>query len=123
MNNLNRIEAGVFYPIDDGHVLLCEAVDPGPLERGAKYELNSMLEMWDLMRGDKQIGWFFYSAFRVECKGGYLITFMEARRGLADSGTLIVRRPEFVVFDINRCGTLAISMKVNSTMENILMEQ
>jgi hypothetical protein len=123
MRNHNKIEAGVFYPIDDGHVLAVKDLPPGELERGEKFETNSMLSMWDLVRGGESVGWFFYSAFKVECKGGYLVTFMESRRGKAEESKLIVRRPEFVMFDVPRCGTLAVSMKVSPAMENILMEQ
>jgi hypothetical protein len=123
MRNLNTIAEGIFYPIADGHVLTTQSIPPGELTTGTRYATNSMIEMWDLLRDGVSVGWYFYSAFKVIAKGGYLVTFMESKKGQASEGNIVIRRPEFVVFDIPACGSTVVSMTVSSEMEAILMEQ
>lgn len=117
------IEHGVFYSVEDGYAMFTEDSEPSTFELGTKYELNSMFEMWALTKEGSPIGFYFYSAFKSENKGGYIITYMENKRGKAKDSKVVIRLPSMIVYDIPGCGAIAVSTKVNSKVESIFVEQ
>ena len=123
MQNRVLLESGVFYSMEDGYILLFADLQPGELVKGREYTLNSMLRMWDLMRNEVCVGFFFYSPFKVESKGGYLVTFMETKRGKATDSKLLIRHEKVMVYDVQGCGAMALSTKVSTEMLSIMMEQ
>lgn len=115
---------GEFYALADGYAVVFKDTPAGTVfERGSEYDLNSMLSMWDLNSEGAHVGFFFYTAMKVENRGGYLLTFMESKRGKAKEGKLVIRHPEVMVYDFPGCGALAITTKVSEQMHSILMEQ
>ena len=123
MKTLIDIEAGEFYALEKGHMILDRRLGPGSFDLGTKFELNSMFEMWSLLRGGEQVGYYFLSGFKTENKGGYVITFMESKRGKATEHRLAIRLPNLIVYDFPFCGALAVSTKVSEKVESIFMEQ
>jgi hypothetical protein len=117
------LEDGVFYSVEDGYAFLLKSMEPGLLEKGSEYTLSTMLRMWDLTRDGEQVGFFFSSAFRVESKGGYLVTFMETKREKATTSKLIIRHEKLMVYDLPGCGAMALSTKVSPEVLSVLMEQ
>jgi hypothetical protein len=117
-------EPGEFYSLSDGHAIVFDKAPAGTVfERGSEYSLNSMFSMWDLTLAGKHAGFFFYTALKVENRSGFLVTFMESKRGKAQEGRLVIRHPEVMVYDFPGCGAMAISTKVSDHMYSILMEQ
>lgn len=84
-----------------------------------------MFEMWEALQNKKPIGFYFQSAFKVENRGGYLLTFMESKRGQAKTSNLVIRNDQdgLIVYDFEGCGSLAISTKVSQFVHNILETQ
>jgi hypothetical protein len=123
MKSLIRFESGTFYQLGDGYAIVFETIEPAVFTIAAEYPLNSMLTMWDLVKDGRNVGFFFYTAMKVENKGGVLVTFMESKRGLATEGGLVIRNPEVMVYDFPGCGAMAVSTKVNDQMLSILLEQ
>ena len=123
MKSLIDTEAGTFYAIGQGHMILEHDQKPGEYEAGTKIELNSMFDMYVLNRDDKPVGYYFVSAFKTENKGGYIITYMESKRGRATVHRLLIRLPEFMVYDFPACGALVVSTKVSDKVKSIFMEQ
>ena len=117
------LEAGTFYALGQGHIIVTSPVPAGTFELGIKFALNSMFEMWELTRNNVAVGYYFYSGFNVENKGGFIITYLDSKRGKATACTLLIRRPEFMVYDYPSCGALVISTKVNPRIHSILLEQ
>ena len=125
MRNLVPRYDGVFYQMGDGFVVLNRKVGPCVFRRGTELKLNSMFSMWELwVEGEEEMaGFFLYTAMKVRNGGGFLITFMESKRGKAKEGGLIIRNDHVMVYDFPGCGSLAISTKVNPRMLSVLMEQ
>lgn len=117
------IEPGIFYAVGKGHVVTRERVAAGPFSLGTEFKLNTMFQMHELLRDSIPVGFFLYSAFKVVNKGGVLTTFLESKRGKAESSRLVIRQPELVVYDIPGCGSIAITTLVNDRVQSILAEQ
>jgi len=116
-------EPGAFYRLGNGHAIVTEAQAPGTYELGIRFNLICMFEMWTLLRDGKQVGHFFMSGMRVETKGSYIVTYMASKRGKATESQLVIRCPEFVLFDLPGCGAMAISTKISAHMQKILEGQ
>jgi len=116
-------ETGLFHRLGQGHAIVSTPQEPGTYELGAKFNLICMFEMWELKRDGKPVGHFFLSGMKVESKGGYIVTFMESKRGRAETWNLLIRSPEFLLFDFPNCGAMAISMEVSEHMQKILEGQ
>lgn len=116
-------EAGYFYSLSAGHCILFEDSKPGIFELGNKFQLDSMFEMWELLRNSNHVGFYFYSGFTVDNKGGFIITFMEAKRGKAKESVLSIRHPDIMLFSYPSCGAIAVSTRVSDHMKSILLEQ
>ncbi len=117
------IEPGIFYAVDKGHVVTNEQVAAGPFSIGNQYQLNTMFQMYDLLRDGLAVGYYFYSAFKVINKGGVLVTCLESKKGKATESRVVVRQPELVVYDLPGCGSMAITTKINDGIQSILTEQ
>ena len=116
-------DTGLFHRLGQGHAIVSQPQEPGLYELGAKFNLICMFEMWELKRNGVLVGHFFLSGMKVESKGGYIVTLMESKRGRAESATLLIRCPEFLLFDFPNCGAMAISMEVSDHMRQILEGQ
>lgn len=116
-------EAGLFHRLGAGHALVDQDQAPGDYALGQKYNLVCMFEMWDLLRDGQKVGHFFLSGMKVESRGTYIVTFMESKRGRAESSQLLIRHPEFVLFDFPNCGAMAISNKNGPSIQQILEGQ
>ncbi len=125
MKNLVDREDGIFYALADGFVVLTEPVGPCVFERGEEVKMVSMFSVWELKiegRSDV-VGYFLYTALKVKSGGGYLVTFMESKRGKATESSVVFRSEHMIVYHLNGCGSMAITTKVNPRMMSILMEQ
>ena len=123
MRSLLHIEPGLFYALGQGHMIADQPLPPGSFELGTKLELNSMFDMWLLNRLGKPVGFYFVSAFKTICKGGFILTFMESKRGKAKTHRLVIRQPEVMVYDFPGCGALAVATHVGDKVLSILTEQ
>jgi len=79
--------------------------------------------MWELKRNKQVVGFFLHSGFTVKNGGGYVVTYLESKRGKAKTGSLTIRHPEMMVYTFEGCGALAVATKVNPKMLAILLEQ
>lgn len=114
---------GLFHRLGQGHAIVSEPQEPGEYEIGQKFNLICMFEMWELKRGTQKVGHFLLSGMKVESRGGYILTYMESKKGLAGEHNLLIRSPDFLLFDFPNCGALAVSMEVSPKMKKILEGQ
>ncbi len=123
MNSVITFEKGIFYQLDKGHAITSADVGPGPFSLGTEFKLNSMMQMYALMRGEDQVGFWFYSGFKVNNKGGVLVAYLESKRGKGKASRLMLRHEDVLVFEVENCGVMAISPVINPHMNEILQEQ
>ena len=117
------LQAGTFFSFQQGHILLCRDMRPCELELGAQYSISEMLSVWDVNHQGEHVGFFFFSPFKIECGGGYLVAFREATRGQATSSKLMLRHDSVMVYDLPGCGAMALSTKLSPEMESVIQEQ
>jgi hypothetical protein len=123
MKSLIEFLPGEFYALGTGHVLVTSKQAPGNYELGSQFQLESMFDMWELKRDGQAVGFFLHSGFTVKNACGYLVTYMESKKGKAKTCNLVIRHSDVMVYDYEGCGALAVSTKVNSKMLSILLEQ
>lgn len=123
MHTLIPWNPGVFYRLGNGHAIVTEDQEPGTYELGRKFSLICMFDMWELMREGKPVGHFFLSGMKVETKGAYILTYMESKRGKATTSQVVIRCPQFILFDLPGCGAMAIGMSFSDRMQKILEGQ
>lgn len=116
-------ETGMFHRLGQGHAIVSEPQEPGTYTLGTKFNLICMFEMWNLMRDGQHVGYFLLSGMKVQSQGSYICTYMESKRGRAETFQLLIRCPEFLLFDYPNCGAMAISTKVGEHMQQILEGQ
>lgn len=123
MRSLIDTEAGIFYPLSNGHMITRDKVSAGQFQLGDQIAAATMFQIFELKREDQSIGFFLYSGFKVANKGGVLLTYLESKRGKASESSVVFRNPLIVVYDIVGCGSIAVSTKVNDRISSILSEQ
>lgn len=125
MKALVPMQQGQFYVLDQGHVFVSRDLQPCVLERGAKFQMTTMLQMWELLKDTELVGFYFESPYKCENKGTFLLTVMESKRGRADKCQLVIRnaRDGLMIYDFPGVGSLAISTLVNKSMTDILEMQ
>ncbi len=123
MKSLIPTEKGIFCPLQSGHILTTKSMDAGHYTLGRQIEMATMFRMHELLRDGLNVGFYLYSGFKVLNKGGVLITFLESKRGKATDGSIVFRHNELVVYDVNGCGSIAVSPMVNDKIASILSEQ
>jgi hypothetical protein len=123
MISLLENKAGIFYPLDQGHILTFDDLPPGEFSLGAEYNLNSMFTLSELLRNDQHLGFYFYSGFTVINRGGFIVTYLKSKKAMAQSYRLALRQPKLIVFDFPNVGSLAISTKVSPRLDTIFTEQ
>jgi hypothetical protein len=123
MKSLVPWEPGLFYRLEQGHTIVLAKQEPGEYQLGSKFNIVCMFDMYDLLRDDQKVGYFFLSGMKVQSKGSHIITYMETKRGQADSFNLVIRSDEFLLFDFPNRGAMAISTKVNQHVQRILEGQ
>lgn len=116
-------EAGLFYHLGEGYAITFDTLPPSNYTLGQEYNLNSMLSMYDLILDGNHVGFYFYSGFKIQNKGGFIVAYTESKRGKAKDGSLIIRHPEVMVYDFPNCGAMAVSTKINEAVMSIFMEQ
>lgn len=121
--SLIPFEQGIFYALGQGHALTGANVGPGTFSLGAQLKLNSMVAMYPLLHEGVEVGFWFYSAFKVQNKGGVLVAYLENKRGKALTSRLLLRHTDVLVFELDTCGVMAISPLVNDNLTEILKEQ
>jgi hypothetical protein len=109
------LEPGEFSAVMDGHVLATERIEPGTLDVCRKFDVVCMFGIWEVRRDQQLCGFYFHSGFQVENKGGYILTFMESKRGKASAADLVLRNDKdgLIVYSFDGCGAIAISTKVS----------
>ena len=124
MKNHIDLEEGTFYSMGDGFIVLKEPVQPCTFIIGEEVKITSMFTIFEVSTDTKpSVGFFFYTALKVRNGGGFLLTFMQSKRGKAKECSLSLRSEHLMVYDYPGCGSLAITTKVNDPMMSILMEQ
>ena len=116
-------EAGIIHSIGLAHLMTFVNTPPSVFTLGARIQATTMLQVTELMADDTHVGFYFYSGFKVNNKGGVLVTYLESRKGKAKDATVVFRHPELVVYDVVGWGSIAISTKVNTQIASILDEQ
>lgn len=123
MRSLIDTEKGIFCPIGEGHILTTKSMPPSVFELGRPVEMATMFTVNELLSDGSPVGFYLYSGFKVLNKGGVLVTYMESKRGKATDGSVVFRHNDLVVYDINGCGSIAVSPSVNDMVASILSEQ
>lgn len=118
----SKPDVGEFITLGVGHMLPTQNIEPGALHKGGKFQIVSMFEIWEVLQGTNLVGFYFQSAFKTQNKGGYIITHMESKRGMAKSCNLVLRNDSagLIVYDYEGCGALALSTKVSKFVNDIL---
>jgi hypothetical protein len=98
-------------------------MDAGTFMIGNKIQAATMMQLFELEREGVKVGFFLYSAFKVVNKGGVLLTYLESKKGKAEKSLVVFRHPSLVVYDIEGCGSIAVSTLVNDRISSILNEQ
>ena len=123
MKTLVPLQEGTFFSLAHGYALFCQDVPACELELGSKYNMSTMLSVWDLLLDKQHVGFFFHSPFHTTCKGGFLCAYLEGKRGKATESKLMLRHDSVMVFDLPSCGAIAVSTKLSPEMANIIQEQ
>lgn len=123
MKNLIPMTSGVFYDFFSGYAILDRDMPPCELALGRAWETTGMFQMCELMNDDIRVGFLFSSAFNTENHGSYIITYLDSRRGMAETSALLMRASNFVLFDFPECGSLAVSTRASPRVQSILDEQ
>jgi hypothetical protein len=115
----------LFYELDGGFAMFLR---PMPFTHtffvGQPIPLSCMFDAHWLVDGDEQrIGYVFSSRFQVQNAGGYIVTFMESKRGLANAVEVLIKTDDLIVFHYPNKGTMAVIPKVSVDLETILQEQ
>jgi len=114
---------GLFYELNRGHAVLNRDCPAGDYYLGTELQMNNILQMYELMRGDDRVGFWFYSGFSTKNQGGVLMAYQESKRGKATSSSVLLRHPEVIVFDVTGCGVIVVSPDVNQQLTEILQGQ
>lgn len=125
MRIYSKLPIGEFAPVGKGHVFATANTKSGTLVLGVQIQIICMFSMWDLQQDGQHVGFYFESGFATVNKGGYLLTFMESKRGRATSARQVIRNDQegLVVFDFDGAGAIAVSTKVSSLLHDILEAQ
>jgi hypothetical protein len=125
MHNLIDMDPHLFYELDAGYALLKQRiVARSEVTLGEAIPVSCMFDVNWLLLGTQRIGYFFRSQFKVMSGGGYLVTFMESKRGTATAAeTLLKIKDELVLFHFPNRGTLAISPVIGEELKHIFEEQ
>lgn len=123
MKLLIPAEAGIFCPLETGHLLASKDIAGGEFVIGEEINLSTMFKLYTVSHKGEAVGYYLYSGFKVMNKGGVLVTYLETKKGMATTGTCVFRSPALTVYDIPACGSIAISPKVNDRIVSIFNEQ
>jgi hypothetical protein len=118
-----KLTKGLFYSLGSGHAVVASDMGPGTFEVGAELQLHSMMQMFELNRDGARVGFWFYSGFTVENKGGFLVSYLASKKGKAKSAKVILRHPEVMVFDVPGCGVMAVTPDINPRLADIIQGQ
>ncbi len=119
----NAIAKGNFYLIDKVAVLAQEELPPGTYYYGAVLNIQSIFQVYPLLKDNKTVGYAFETAFPSKCGGSFLLSYQEGKTGKATEYKLVVRTPDLVIFDFPGNGSLAISADCGDDMTFILETQ
>lgn len=118
------VEPGLFYEIDNAYVMYLEEFKaPFKATVGDKIPVTCMFDLHWLMRDDVKVGFWFESQFQVMNGGGYLCTFLHAKKAKADTVEVLVKTDALVLYNFPNRGTLVISPKVSPELLTIYDEQ
>lgn len=114
-----------FIELGAGYVLLKQRI-PAQTEVtiGDVIPMSGMLETRWLMQGTVRVGYYFTTQFKAMNGGGYLVAFIESKRGTATTAeTLLKIKDELVMFHFPNRGTMAISPVIGEEIISIFAEQ
>ena len=118
-------EAGIFCQVGSGYLMPLRDLPYGtelvPARKVAENTCMFDISLVDDQNGERA-GVFFESRFTVINGGGYLLVYLKNKPKAEDCET-VIRSDNLVVYHVQNKGTLAISTKVNSVIDNIFMDQ
>ena len=82
---------------------------------------SCMFQMYQGLVDGALVGYVFSSAFQVINGGGYLLTKMGNLK--PTDHTVLLRTPDLVIYSYSNVGALAVSLKVSSSVAQILETQ
>lgn len=123
MKLLVTYQGGTFFSIEKGYILFFNDCPPCEVSIGAPYNAGASLDVNEVIKDGKHIGFFLYSPLKVTNTGVSLTAFAESKRGKAKTSKLMIRHENIMVYDMPGCGGLAISTKISDELKEILQEQ
>lgn len=119
-----NMDPHLFYELDGGHAIFRHPITQRVvLTVGDRIPLSCMFEgYWMLVHGER-VGYIFSSQFQTMNSGGYIVAYMEAKRGLATSSETLLKTDDLVIFNFPNKGTLIVSPKIGDETITIFEEQ
>jgi hypothetical protein len=115
--------AGTFYSIDQGYALFVEDQRPGELTRGPAIPLKCMFQGFELLNGQKKVGYYFESPFKSKNHGGYIVAHLH-NKGPAEHVEILLKIKDLmVVYHYPNRGTMIVSPKIGEEVQIIFEEQ
>lgn len=117
-------EPGLFYEVDNAYVMFLEEHKaPFKCTVGIKIVVPCMFDMHLLMLDAQKVGYWFTSQFQVINGGGYLCTYLHAKKALADTVEVLAKTDELVIYNFSNRGTLIVSPRISAELKSIFGEQ
>lgn len=114
----------LFYELDGGHALFRQRIPfRSEFVIGDRIPLSCMFEGYWLMIGTERVGYIFSSQFQTVNNGGFIVTFMEAKRGSATTSETLLKTDDICVFNFPNKGTLIVSPAIGEETVTIFEEQ
>lgn len=121
----NDLDPHLFYEANGGFSLFTKSLlKRTPIEIGPKIPLACMFTAFWLLVGEERVGYFFQSEFQTLNQGGYVVTFLESKRGAATAVEVVLKIDKvLVVYNYPGKGSLIVSPRVSEALSLIFSEQ
>jgi len=115
--------AGTFYSLDHGYAVFTSIQKRGELTRGPEIPLKCMFQGFELLSGQRKVGYFFESTFKSKNHGGYIVAQL-TNKGPAESVEVLLKIKDLLVcYHYPNRGTLIISPTISPEVDVIFSEQ
>jgi hypothetical protein len=121
----NNVDPHLFYEANGGFSLFTQPIKANTeIQIGPKIPLACMFTASWLLVGDERVGYFFQSEFQTINQGGYVVTFLESKRGNATAVEVVLKIEKvLVVYNYPGKGSLIVSPKASEALNLIFSEQ